>query len=352
MKKTLFAALALVSMASCSNEEIVEATSKEAIAFENAFVDNSTRAYDPSYTNSNLFGGFNVYGFVEKAELFPGTLCKAGAADGETIWSYDGAQYWIPGANYNFCAVAPATVGETTANWTKTACSVTDAGAINTTLSFTNDGTQDLLYAEHELVQGKLTGNDEVDFTFRHLLSRVKFTFANGYNATGATLRVKNIKINNAYSQATVALTSSSQNWTEHSEDNVVLEFGNALSDNANAATDVETIAYNTSKSSYNALFLIPNAVPTVTIPATGESTEQTVKGYKVTFDVDLLVGDNVVKTYNRVTYVDFTPEAGKSYNISTTITAKNIDPDNAFEPIQFTVKTLPGWGNDNTVNM
>lgn len=356
MKKTLFAVLAITAMASCSNEEIVEATSKEAIAFDNAFVDNSTRAYDPSYTNDNLFAGFNVYGFVEKASLFDGTLCQGDAADGNTVWGYQGTQYWIPGANYNFCAVAPATVGTTTANWTKTACSVTDAGAINTTLSFTNNGTQDLLYAEHEQIQGQLTGNSKVDFTFRHLLSRVKFTFKNSYNATGATLKVRNIKIQNAYAAASVDLTKTETTWTvTNNTDNLVLEFGNALGSTATSATGDEAIAYTESKSSYNALFLIPNAVPSVTITNTdaeGTTTTTTANGYKVTFDIDLLVNGTSVKVYNREVLVNFTPLPGNSYNISTEITAQNIDPNNAFQPIEFTVNSLPGWGDDTTVNM
>ena len=38
MKKTLFAALALAFVASCSNEEVVEMAQKEAIGFDNAFI--------------------------------------------------------------------------------------------------------------------------------------------------------------------------------------------------------------------------------------------------------------------------------------------------------------------------
>lgn len=354
MKKTLFAALAIAAMASCSNEEIVEATNKEVIAFDNAFVDNSTRAhYDPSYTNNNLFSGFNVYGFVEKASLFDGTLCQGTVADGATEWGYQGTQYWIPGANYNFCAIAPATVTDaTTANWTKTSCSVANDGTINTTLSFTNNGTQDLLYAEHEQIQGKLTGNEKVDFTFRHLLSRVKFTFKNGYNATGATLKVKNIKINNPYKTANVALTAINTNWTDQAiASDFTLDFGNALSEQATSATADETIEYSLDKSSFNALFLIPGNAPSTAVEGT-DGTTTNVVGYNVTFDVVLLVNGTEIKTYNREVVVNFNPEPGKSYNISTEITASNIDPDNAFEPIQFTVNALPGWGNDNTVNM
>ena len=56
MRKTIFAILAAASLVACSNDEFVNVADKEAIAFDNAFVDNSTRSVvDPSFTNSNLF---------------------------------------------------------------------------------------------------------------------------------------------------------------------------------------------------------------------------------------------------------------------------------------------------------
>ena len=71
MKKTLFAALALAFVASCSNEEVVEMAQKEAIGFDDAFINNSTRStIDPSYTETNMFVDFGVYGFVEGSTLF------------------------------------------------------------------------------------------------------------------------------------------------------------------------------------------------------------------------------------------------------------------------------------------
>ena len=68
MKKTLFAALALVAMASCSNEEVLEVAQKEAIGFENAFVNNSTRSVvDPSKTATDFHSAFKVFAFVDSA---------------------------------------------------------------------------------------------------------------------------------------------------------------------------------------------------------------------------------------------------------------------------------------------
>ena len=64
MKKYLFLAVAATAMmASCSNDEVVEMAQGEAIAFDNAFIDKSTRSIDPSITTETL-NEFKVYGCV------------------------------------------------------------------------------------------------------------------------------------------------------------------------------------------------------------------------------------------------------------------------------------------------
>ena len=316
MKKTLFAALALVAMASCSNEEVIEMAQKEAIAFNNAFVNNSTRSVnDPSFTNNKLFSEFKVYGYVNTFSLWTNGEVVTGTALNGT-WSYTNTQYWINGANYAFHAVAPAT------GWTATANESTGL-----TLSFSNsDGKSDVLYATADAV-GQASDNEQVNLTFNHILSKVKFSFKNAYNGSNASIRVRNIKITNAYSTGSVALPAKT--WTtDNTKATLVLNFGNA----ATTAVDAEEpLAYNATVESYNELLLIPNAV-------TG--------GYNVTFDVDLLVSDKVIETYQHTAKADFTPVAGFSYDINAEISAKNIDPENpnGQEPIEFTVTEINDW--------
>ena len=139
MKKTLFAALALVSMASCSNEDVLEVAQKEAIGFDNAFVNNSTRSVnDPSKTKDAFYDAFKVYAFVNGATLLDNkTVSKTNGA-----WSYGDPQYWINGATYNFTAYAPKSDDlVVTANTTTTKDKLA--------LTFTNnEGTVDVLYAK------------------------------------------------------------------------------------------------------------------------------------------------------------------------------------------------------------
>lgn len=311
MKKTLIAILALAAVA-CNKADVIEQSAPEAIAFDNAFVDNAVKSVsDPSYSNTKLFNEFAVFGFVEGASLFDGVKVSGSALNGE--WKYSGTQYWIAGAKYNFCAVAPFA-----GNWTKTA-----ASKDGVELSFTNNGTTDLLYAT-AAQEGKVSGNTAVAFSFRHVLSKVKFSFVNAYNATNATIRVRNIKITNAYETATVALGAATA-WSAQAG-TLELAFGNAA---VASATAEEAFAYNTAVESYNELLMIPSEA----------------KAYTVTFEVDLLVSGTVVKTYAHTAAASFAPAAGTCYDIKAEINATNIDPNNEQEPIQFTVTAINGWG-------
>ena len=329
MKKALIAVLALAAVASCNKTEVVGVTESNAIAFDNAFVDNATKSVnDPSFTNSNLFNDFAVYGFVESAVLFDGTQVSKSITnnDLESAWKYEGTQYWIAGAQYNFNAVAPMTAG----GWTKTA-----ADAASTTLSFTNNGTTDLLYAT-AAQEGKVSGNAQVAFSFRHVLSKVKFSFENAYNATNATIRVKDITITNPHKTADVVLTDGTV-WRNQTATDLVLAFGMATDDEATDAKENVEVAYAFGKiyESQNELFLIPS-----------DNYE-----YNVTFNVELLVSDIVVKTYAHTVKAEFAPAPGNSYDIKAVINAENIDPENEQEPIEFTVSTLSGWGDANNVD-
>ena len=336
MKKVLIAVLALAAVA-CNKAEIVEQAPANAITFDNAFVDNATKSVnDPSFTNSNLFNDFAVYGFVKGAVLFDGTQVSKSITndDLESAWKYEGTQYWIAGAQYNFNAVAPMTNG----GWSiKT--DVAPAPA-STTLSFTNNGTTDLLYATTSK-EGAASGNTAVAFSFRHVLSKVKFSFENAYNATNATIKVKNIKITNAHKTANVVLTDDTD-WSGHAlapvDDVFTLAFGMATDDEA--TTDVKEnaevdYAFEKVYESQNELFLIPS----------------TSYAYNVTFDVELLVSGQPIDTYEHTVTATFAPVAGNSYDINAVINATNIDPEHAQEPIEFTVNTLPDWGTAADVN-
>ncbi len=340
MKKTLFAIGAMVAMVACSNDFVVKETAPEAIGFDNAFVDNSTRSeFDPSINAGNL-ADFQVFGYVENAPLFNTNNTGVTVTKNGDAWTYEGTKYWIKDANYNFNAVAPATNG----NWTKE-----DATATQTTLSFENNGTTDLLYATATAVGQEAGENDPVAFTFRHTLSKVKFSFKNAYNATNTTIRVKDIKITNAYENGSVVLDANTT-WTPvASSNNLTLSFGNAAltAEDNNAAVDQNdkglAFGYNTTIESYNELFMIPGAGQDVTV-TNADATTTYNDVYTVQFTVELLVSGQEITQYVHTIYTDFAPEPGKSYDLLAVIDPTNIDPETSQDPIEFTVTAIENW--------
>ena len=342
MKKIFIAIVALAAATACSNSEIVS-VNREAIAFDNAFVNNSTRSViDPSFTNTNLFEDFAVYGFVtdeNTAPIFDRTKVSGSALNGD--WTYEGTQYWITGAKYNFAAIAPFANGKSSVF--SVAADADNNYVGTTTLPFTNvDGTNDLLYAQNAQIVGASSGNNStVEFNFRHILSKVKFSFKNAYNASTATIKVYDVKIENAWESATATLGETSTAWGSHAGD-VVLSFGNASDDEATTDVKEEDVevayAYGKTYETLNERLLIPGVAPEVT------GVDNVTNAYKVTFKVDLLVNGTKIKDYAHTAYVEFAPVAGYSYDIKAEINADNIDPENEQDPIEFTVTSIGGW--------
>lgn len=339
MKKIFVAMLALAAATACSNDELVS-VNQEAIGFDNAFVNNSVRSVnDPSLTAATL-NDFQVYGYVEGQPLFNAedngvTVYKNGgsltqdqyAGQAKTDWKYEGTQYWIAGAKYNFAAVAPVT----DQNWEKTT-----ASKDGVTLSFTNNGIQDLLYAQSEEIEGKTVGNNAVAFTFRHLLSKVKFSFKNGYNASNATIKITDVKITNAHATGIATLNKTATTWDLAGVNtNKEIVFGAATEPEANYEN---AYAFGTVYEAANERFVIPSAEYEFEISFVANL-------YINGVQIDVNKEADGVNGYNHTAKAKFAPQPGKSYDIKAVINAENIDPENAQEAIEFTVKTLPGWG-------
>ena len=310
MKKIFVAMLALAA-AACSNEDIVS-VNQEAIGFDNAFINNSTRSVvDPSYTVATL-PGFGVYGFVSNAVLFNDVEVK----QENSAFTYTNTQYWIDGAAYKFAAVAPYHIG-----WTTATATLAD-DTITTSLEYThstdaNSGKDiDLLYAFDEAT-GAATGNQPVSFDFRHILSKVKFSFKNEYNATNTTIKVSDVKIANAANKATVTLAGTATTWSVQDGEKE-LTFGNVVADDA-TSTEALAFAYGATKESYNERLLIPAK-----------------RTYNVSFKVTYCVDGADIKTFDYAAQVELDLQPNYAYDVTATIKSG--------EAIQFTVNTIGGW--------
>lgn len=318
MKKIFIAVLAVAALASCSKEQTIMVDDhKVAIGFD-TFVENSTRANDLTKGNFD----FGVYGLVEKggenALIFNN---QEVAADG----SYSPAQYWIAAAQYYFTAIAPYT----NAKW-----AYTTTTAHTGTISFDNAAAaanQDLLFAYVKPAQTPAeikAAPDVVGFTFNHMLSRVRFTFANGFGeGSNIKLEVTDVTITDAYATADLAVTDGAPAaaWTN---------FGATFSKNfgqvggATLATLTDTGA--TMSAATEHFYLIPAD-----------------KAYNVTFNVTLYQAGVKLDTYARTATIPASNmQKGMSYDIKTTLTAQNTSDDGQLYPIEFEVTAVTEWAN------
>lgn len=348
MKKIFFAMTALAVMTGCSNDELVEVTPKQAIAFGNAFVDNATRAIDPSITSTSI-NSFNVYGTVEgtdkdkgegKVNIFNGvevnkdqkTSNDIGDDKTHTWWySADKVQYWIKGNNYDFAAVVNGDV-------------TTDVDYhMPTTIAYTANYEQqkDLLYSE-ESISGYDGTTEVVKFTFKHLLAKVKFTFNNTITTNDASnyyqYKVTNLKFVNTYKSGDYNVAS--QDWTV-TGNRLEVPFGNitnatvsSQSSNAIAVGDGPTDAVS-SATSHNEMLVVPHTYKHV--DANGENPE--VKGLKVSYTIQTLLNGKVINSEDvEVEIVDEVKlEAGHAYNFI-------ISKGNPGSEIKFALETVDGW--------
>lgn len=317
-------------LASCSKNETVDVPQGKAIGFSNTFVDNATRSVvDPSFTVGTL-GNFAVYGFTQNGQIFDGV--PVSSDDGGTSWTYSPTQYWVEGNQYAFAAIAPASVSVSDAKRTGTSV---DDYKVGMTVSFTNDGKTDLLYAAADNVNADETfmaSPQPVSLTFKHQLSKVKFSFKN--NVSGAyNIKVTDVKITDAKRSGTLTVSTAADNaWSNVGGDPLELSFGAAGTTDANTA---EAIAFGTEVETYNEQLMIPTA---------------STVSYTVTFTVELLRGTVFMGTYDHTATIKGVElKLGYCYDFAAELNAKNIvvdpdDPGAELQPIEFEVDEISPW--------
>lgn len=193
-----------VAAVACSNDEAIS-LNQETIDFNAPFVENSTRveATDPSYSGTANFESFNVYGTANGVAIYAGEdvtgTVGSNIVDGKetNLWTCTKKNYWIKDVKYNFAGVANGTVA------------TLGDDKLPATISYTADGTSDLIYAKSAEMTGQPAGsNVPVALTFDHLLSKVKFTATTAIEAEGYSYEITNIAISNAYSAGTYNVAS------------------------------------------------------------------------------------------------------------------------------------------------
>ena len=326
MKKTILATLAIASMMSCSNEELLEAPAQQAITFGNTFVEKApaTRAaYDGSYTTSSLTQ-FQVYGTITNTSDATGRVFTGEEVKNQSgTWTLNGAtQYWIPGNTYNFWGIADGNVdGATSVDAPE------ELKYVPQTITVDASKQKDVLLATRTFKDYQTTDGTVVEFTFRHLMAKAKFTVKNTVSTDNDyNYVVENIQITTdnkgIYNVAngTWSLAEDSKSYN--------LEFGNAVTKGTPAGAAAVAIGFNSQAESNYDRLLIPN-----------EHFAEGSKKLKVTFTCVTRIGTTVLRTETKevTTEKDVVLVQGHAYNFI-------ISLGNPGEKIQFTVTEVKDW--------
>lgn len=318
MKKIFVAVLAMAGVVACNTVDTLDVPQNPEIRFANAFVENATRAneaLDPS-TTTNTLTGFNVWGFMDQTD---GTVFVAEDVTGSKgNFSYANIQYWAPGHTYYFAALAPIDSANVKDFAAEVAGATEEEKFVKTVFNFTNvEGTEDLLYAAAKEVAPAMGASKTVMLTFDHLLSKVKFSFTNGFTNPNAYIDVKNVTMA-VPATATATLTKDAYTWANQAGE-LTLEFGDAC----------DKTAINVKQEAANELLTIPAA-----------------QDYKIEFDVVYYQGSVPAYTGHKVvTLKNVAFEVGKAYNLAATLNASNITEEGVeLQPIVFDVQVVNNW--------
>ena len=287
-------------------DETVNTQAPAKIAFNGAFVEKQTRANDPSTTTASI-NEFYVWAIIDEAKglVFDDEkVWKSGDA-----WTYAETQYWTPGHTYYFSAIA----GDRSNDQIKLDLAAEkgmDVDGLGVATFKNVEGTNDFLYAEYEkTTDATVTAAPEaVSFQFHHLLSKVKFTFENGFANNNNTIIVKNV-VFTAPKTGDIDLTADALAW-ENQAGAVELAMGHVAT--------ATRVAAGKSASSDNERLTIP-------APAAQE--------YTVDFDVKHYMGDVLASDAHKtvkISGVELLP--GRAYNFKATINQDNVDENPLYE--------------------
>ena len=342
MKKYLYIAIAAATLASCSQDEVMDVAEKEAIAFGNPFVENSTRAVDPSYgSDAVALQKFNVWGTVQGSNNGTVTQVSIFKNDevtgnvGPNIWNCNKTQYWIAGAPYKFAAVVN---GGEDAKFTLT-------NHIPTAVNFTStNGQTDLMYASATATGAVAPAtNSAVNFSFKHMLAKAVFTVTNNTNKVNSNnsnyyYKVSNVKILNPMTTGLCTFPTTTDGtpvWSTLSQaTGSYFDFGNVTNASKKSTEPLTTAAIEIRDraekvTSHRECLLIPN--------------NYTETKLQVSFDLALYMevdensaNDVLISSDTKTPEVSINLEAGCSYSFNIEVGVGS--------PIQFTVTSHPSW--------
>ena len=321
MKKMLLVlGVAAAAMTSCTNDQTLELNSNSSIDFS-AFVGKSTRSVTDTDNRLSQFNVFGYYGGGYANEAFDNVSVTNGASTGVTWTAND----------YIFAAYADKNQSNSlTANFAPDTKTLTIS-------EFQVSESTDLVAAITDNVDNKQLSNQDVDLTFNHMLSKVKFTIRN--TADGLTMKVSDIVVSGLTDKGTCTYTTASTpniSWEAlDGTDNYSIIYDGTETDIAAPVVDGDNKTY----SSYTSeeFLVIPQGLTDIIAEFTIEFFDANGKVDEIVFEGDNAVSLKADATANSVTAW----QGGVVYNYCTDMPASP-------STIVFNVKEVNGWDPTN----
>lgn len=319
-KNVLMLGLAAIAFTACTNEEVTHFAENRAIGFD-TFVGKHTKA-DATSADLKKFYVYGVYSGTSNSYASGTTTTvfnnmPVSLKDG--AWKNEDARYWVADKYYKFAAYADGNEGDalnTSFNEAKLVITEYEAG------------DNDLVFASPTEVTAndQISTNDDISLTFKHLLSKVKFTFTSGF-PKNYKMVISELKIN----------IPNKATYTEGSG------WGTA-SASADKSFTIDPIneEYNgtTLTQSSNEHYVIPQGNSALKATFKVTVTDNGSYSKEATLEASLASGDLTSGNAGSNTWI-----AGYAYNYKTTIEESNVDTD--LKPIQFKVDSnngVEGW--------
>lgn len=305
MKKGLMMlGIATMMLASCTNEDVLNVSDSRAIGF-NTFVNNNTKAVTDITTAS--LSKFYVFGDYDEGASVAFSNTEVIGSQGGTYTPVNPA-YWQTGKTYEFGAYSNGNAS-LTASFSNGALTIT---------GYSVDDAKDLIAATASEIAAPAAGEDKsVPLTFKHLLSKVKFTFSTTAVPEAFRMEVSNLTFKGIKTAATCVFSNNtiSTNWTGTEGDYTIATLGDyAVTDGFASTEDILVIPQ--SNTDIEASF-------TVTIYDENTNEEIATNDFTASLDCTEWV-------------------EGYVYNYTATINPDKVDGN--LKPITFTVTKVEDW--------
>ena len=205
MKKSLFVlGVAAAVLTGCSQSEVTDIAESSAIKFSKAFVGNPTKS--ATVVDNDNIQSFYVYAYKNEDAL----LTNENVYLQNGLWAYDNIKIWDNAATYSFAAYSNGGTAKGAGSLENVSY---DKGAGTLKISsYTAGGDDDLLASIS--TETLAEANTPVAFTFKHVLSMVKFTVKSGLgNDKELVIKSLTVEANKIQNNGDLTYSTAATSW-------------------------------------------------------------------------------------------------------------------------------------------